>query len=133
MRRRPLLPLLALALLLGAGACDDGSEAPQEEDLSVVVIQVTFNANVPTMYQVRVNAHLGGLTDSVLTFPNSPTGRAIQSGDTLALLIPTTRMGMLDLIISGLDADGRTVAMGNGQVMIEVGKRVDTTILLSAI
>ena len=134
MRRRfSLLGLgLALALLLGAGACG-GSEAAPEEDLSVVVIQVTFNSNVPTMYQVRVNAHLGGLTDSVLTFPNTSTGRAIQSGDTLALLIPITRMGMLDLIISGLDADGRTVAMGNGQVMIEVGKRVDTTILLTAL
>ena len=132
MRRRISLPLLglALALLLGTGACG-GSEAAPEEDLSVVVIQVTFNSNVPTMYQVQVRAHLGGLTDSVLTFPNSATGRAIQSGDTMALLIPTTRMGMLDLSISGLDANGRAVAAGNGQAIIAVGDRVDVTIVLS--
>jgi hypothetical protein len=136
MRRRSFLleSVLALALLLGTGACGGDSEAtPPEEDLSVVVIQVTFNSNVPTMYQVQVKAHLGGLNDSVLTFPITKTDRPIQSGDTMALLIPTTRMGMLDLGISGLDANGATVATGNGQVTIEVGRRVDTTIVLQAL
>jgi len=134
MRRRLALfqVALALALMIGPGACGSSEMMPQE-DLSSVVIQVTFNSNVPTMYQVRVNAHLGGMGDSVLTFPASSTGRAIQSGDTMALLIPITRSGMLDLGLSGLDANGGTVAAGNGQVMIDVGKRVDVTILLSAV
>jgi len=133
MRRRLALfqVALALALAIGPGACGSSEMMPQEE-LSSVVIQVTFNSSVPTMYQVQVKAHLGGLNDSVLTFPLTK-GRAIQSGDTMALLIPITRMGMLDLNISGLDANGGTVATGNGQVMIEVGKRVDITIVLSAV
>ena len=125
---------LALATTLGPAACGgDGGEAPPQEELSVVVIQVTFASNVPTMYQVQVKAHLGGLNDSTLTFPTSNTGRAIQSGDTMALLIPISRMGMLDLNLSGLNANGTTVATGSGQVMIEVGKRVDKTIPLSAV
>jgi hypothetical protein len=124
---------IALALLAGTGACGgDGGETPQEE-LSIVVIHVTINANVPTMYKVRVNAHLGGMGDSVLTFPNTPTGRPIQSGDSLALLIPTTRYGKLDLGLAGLDANDVTVATGNGQVDIMVGRQVDVTILLSAL
>ena len=134
MRRRTALLQLALALplVLGAGACGGSGEMPEEE-LSVVVIQVTFSGSVPAMYKVRVNAHLGGMGDSVLTFPNTPNGRAIQSGDTMALLIPVTRSGMLDLGLSGLDANDRTVATGNGQVVIAVGRRVDVTIVLSAV
>jgi hypothetical protein len=38
---------------------------------------------------------------------------------------------MLDLSISGLDANGRAVAAGNGQAVIAVGDRVDVTIVLS--
>jgi hypothetical protein len=127
-----LLLAAALVLLVGTGACGGDGGEPQE-DLSIVVIHVNFNSNVPTMYQVRVNAHLGGMGDSVLTFPNTATSRPIQSGDTLALLIPTTRSGILDLGISGLDANGGTVATGNGQVLIEVGDRVDVTIMLQAL
>jgi hypothetical protein len=135
MRRRLALfqVALALALVIGPGACGSSEMMMPQEDLSIVVIQVTFNSNVPTMFQIRVNAHLGGMGDSVLTFPASSTGRAIQSGDTMALLIPTTRSGMLDLGLSGLDANGTTVAAGNGQVVIAVGSRVDVTIVLSAV
>ena len=122
-------PLLVLALAIAAGACKE--EEPAEEDQSVVVIQVTFGSNVPAMYQIRVNAHLGsGGVDSVLTFPNAATDRTIQSGDTLALLIPITRTGMLDLNISGLNRDGQVVATGTGQTTIAVGERVDKTIVL---
>ena len=132
MRRRAALLQLALALPLLLGACGDGGGMPEEE-LSVVVITVTFDGSVPTMYKVRVNAHLGGMGDSVLTFPNTPNGRAIKSGDTMALLIPITKSGMLDLGLSGLDANDRTVATGNGQVLIAVGKSAYVTIMLSAV
>ena len=122
--------LFILALVLGASSCT--AEEATAVDQSIVVVQVTFASNVPPMYQIRVNAHLGddGL-DSVLTFPNIATDRTIQSGDTLALLIPTTRMGMLDLNISGLNRDGQVVATGTGQTTIAVGDRVDKAIVLS--
>jgi hypothetical protein len=132
-RRSPLALglLLALAVSVGAGACDDGG--PQEP-VSTVVIHVNFPASVPSLYQIRVNAHLGSAgMDAALLFPDSPTPDPIPSGATLALLIPTTRMGLLDLIVSGLDAGGNAVAMGNGQTTIAVGDRVDVTIPLSAL
>jgi hypothetical protein len=130
-RRSPRALALLLALAVSAGACDDGG--PQEP-VSTVVIHVNFPANVPSLYQIRVNAHLGSAgMDASLVFPDSPTRDPIPSGATLALLIPTTRMGLLDLIVAGLDTGGSAVAMGNGQTTIEVGKRVDVTIQLSAL
>jgi len=59
----------------------------------------------------------------------SPT---VAAGATLALLIPTTRSGLLDLIVYGLDANQTPVARGNGQTTIAVGDRVDVTITLTA-
>jgi hypothetical protein len=56
----------------------------------------------------------------------------IASGETLALLIPPTRMGLLDLIVFGLDGSQNPVARGNGQTTITVGDRVDVTITLNA-
>jgi len=131
MRRwRQLLILLILALAVAAASCGDEQVTP--EDQSIVVIHVTFGSNVPAMYQIRVNAHLGtGGVDSVLTFPNAATDRTIQSGDTLALLIPTSRTGTVDLNISALNRDGQGVATGTGQATIAVGDRYDKTIMLS--
>jgi hypothetical protein len=124
---------LVLALLAGAGACGDGGgggATPEEQ--SIVVITLNFEVGVPELRQIRVNAHLADpAMDSDLYFPTAPAG-AIQSGATLALLIPTTRMGLLDLIVFGLDAGGTAVARGNGQTTIAVGDRVDKTISLSA-
>ena len=120
---------LALALLLGAAAC--GGTAGSQEDQSIVVIHVNIDASAPPLHQIKVAAHLGdfGLDDQ-LFFPVTPTAAAIPPGATLALLIPTTRSGLLDLIITGLDANQTAVAMGNGQTTIAVGERVDVTISL---
>jgi len=122
---------LVLALLAGAGACGDGGGTTPEEQ-SIVVITLNFEVGVPELRQIRVNAHLADpAMDSDLYFPTVPAG-PIQSGATLALLVPTTRMGLLDLIVFGLDAGGTAVARGNGQTTIAVGDRVDKTISLSA-
>jgi hypothetical protein len=121
-----------LALLAGAGACDDrGNGAPPEEQ-SIVVITLNLEPNVPELRQIHVDAHLANpAMDTDLYFPTVPAG-PIQTGATLALLIPTTRSGLLDLIVFGLDAGGTAVARGNGQTTIAVGDRVDYTISLSA-
>jgi hypothetical protein len=125
------LPLV-LAVLAGAGACDDGSGGTTSEEQSIVVITLNLEPSVPELRQVRVNAHLANpAMDNDLYFPTVPAG-PIPSGATLALLIPTTRMGLLDLIVFGLDAGGLAVARGNGQTTIAVGDRVDYTISLSA-
>jgi hypothetical protein len=124
---------LVLALLAGAGACGDnggGDTTPEEQ--SMVVITLNFEVGVPELRQIRVNAHLANpAMDSDLYFPTVPAG-PIPPGATLALLIPTTRMGLLDLIVFGLDAGGTAVARGNGQTTIAVGDRVYKTISLSA-
>ena len=127
MARARLLPALALLLATGASAC--GSTTGQE-DQSVVVITVNIEANVPELHQIRVAAHLGSAgMDADLYYPTSPGG-PIPSGATLALLIPTTRSGLLDLVLYGLDANQVMVARGNGQTTIAVGGRVYTTITL---
>jgi len=121
---------LALVLLLSAaGAC--GGAGGQGDDQSIVVIHVNIGAGVPELRQIHVAAHLGSAgMDADLYFPEVP--RPIQTGDTLALLIPTTRSGLLDLIVYGLDANGTAVARWNGQTTIAVGDRVDVTITLTA-
>lgn len=123
--------MLAILTVLGAGACGGGGDAVPE-DQSVVVITVNIEAGVPEVRQIHVAAHLGSAgMDADLFFPTTPQG-PIASGATLALLIPTSRMGILDLVLFGLDAGQNPVARGNGQTIINVGGRVDTTITLGS-
>ena len=129
---RSLTPALALLMVLGAGACGGSDGGGQGDDESVDVIHLYIEASVPELRQIHVAAHLGGAgLDSDLYFPTMPQG-PIASGATLALLIPTTRSGLLDLILFGLDAGQNPVARGNGQTTIMVRGRVDTTINLTA-
>lgn len=129
---RKLRLLLALAVVLGASACGDPA-ADNEEVQSIVVIHVSFDDAALELHQIRVAAHLGDEgVDSTLTFPDARTAARIPSGATLALLIPTTRMGRLDLILFGLDSAGTAIARGNGQTTLAIGQRVDVTISLGA-
>jgi len=130
---RRLFLLSTVALALGTGACGGtGSELGADGE-SVVVIHLTLDANVPELHQIHVMAHLGSVgLDSDNYFPVVPRTTPIVSGETLALLIPPSRMGLLDLIIFGLDGSHNPVARGNGQTTITVGGRVDTTITLNA-
>jgi len=133
-RRGRLMMTLVMALLVsaGAGGCGDSGGGATPEEQSIVVITLNLAAGVPELRQIRVNAHLANpAMDTDLFFPTVPAG-PIQSGATLALLIPITRSGLLDLIVFGLDAGGTAVARGNGQTTIAVGDRVDYTISLSA-
>ena len=128
MPARNLTPIVAMLMVLGAGACGGGDAVA--EDQSVVVIHVNIEAGVPELHQIHVAAHLGSAgADADLYFPTRPQG-PIASGATLALLIPTTRSGLLDLIVFGLDAGQNPVARDNGQTTIVVGGRVDTTVTL---
>ena len=132
MARARLAPALALALAMAfaTGACGDAAP-PAPEVQSIVVITVNIAAGVPELHQIRVAAHLGSAgMDADLYYPTSPGG-PIPSGATLAMLIPTTRSGLLDLVLYGLDASQTMVARGNGQTTIAVGKSVYTTITLS--
>jgi len=124
--------VLALLLAFAIGACGDGGGSGMTpEPQSVVVITVNIAAGVPELHQIRVAAHLGSAgMDADLYYPTTPGG-PIASGSTLALLIPITRMGLLDLVLYGLDASQTMVARGNGQTTISVGKSVYTTITLN--
>jgi hypothetical protein len=130
---RRLLLLSGLTLLLGAGASGCGAQTGDDgtNGDSVVIITVNFAPGVPEVNQIRVNAHLGteGVDSGDLLFPTSPRS-AIPTGSTLALVISPLHMGLLDLIVYGLDAGQNPVARGTGQTMIKVGQRVTVTITL---
>jgi hypothetical protein len=125
---------LALTLPLGAAACGDGGGGGVNTDgQSVILVHLIIDNNVPALYQVQVNAHLanGGI-DNSLYFPMSPRMQPIPSGATLALLIPTTRDGPVDLTLYGLDTDSHAVANGKGHVVLQVGgDQVEVTVPLS--
>jgi len=130
MARARLALALPLLFAFAIGACGGDAAPPPPEVQSVVVITVNIGANVPELHQIRVAAHLGSAgMDADLYYPPSPGG-VIQSGSTLAILIPSSRMGLLDLILYGLDANQIMVARGNGQTTIAVNKSVYTTITL---
>jgi hypothetical protein len=126
-RRALMLSALVVVLGAGAGGCG-GQTGDSTNGESVVVITVIYAPGVPEVNQIQVNAHLAAGADSGdLLFPNSPRS-AIPSGSTLALLIPTTRMGLLDLIVVGLDASQNPVARGTGQTTIRVGEQVTVSV-----
>ena len=127
--RSLLLSLLTLTLALALGACGDGGAAAEEQ--SIVVLRVNFDATAVELHQIRVGAHLANpAMDNTLLFPAARTPEPIPSGATLALLLPITLSGMLDLNVSGLNAMGNPVAAGSGQAIIVVGTRVYYTIEL---
>ena len=105
MMRRWRLPLV-LALLAGAGACGDGGGGATPEEQSIVVITLNLEVGVPELRQIRVNAHLANpAMSNDLFFPTVPAG-PIQSGSTLALLLPTTHVfeGMRATLATGRPA-----------------------------
>jgi hypothetical protein len=135
MIRRGREIMAALTLLIGAAGCGAGGAGIDPNGQSVVVIHVDLDPNVTTtLYQIEVQAHLGtGARDNTLFFPPSPNGRAIASGDTLALLISPTIMDSVDLVLYGRDAQNNRQASGTGQAkIVTVGAEVDTTVTLSA-
>ena len=130
-RRALVLSALAVGLGAGAGGCGGGQAGDSTNGESVVIITVNFAPGVPEVNQIRVNAHLGaeGVDSGDLLFPTSPRS-SIPSGSTLALLISPLHMGLMDLIVYGLDAGQNPVARGTEQTMIRVGERVNVTVTL---
>jgi hypothetical protein len=130
---------LAVALLLGPAACGDGGAATDggvnTDNQSIIVIHIVIEANVPELHRIRVDAHLanGGI-DNTLYFPQDMARAApITSTDTLALLIPITRDGPVDMKVYGLDAAGNPVASDPAvHVVIAVGERFDVNADLAA-
>lgn len=124
---------LALALSLGGSACGGGDGDGTSEVQSIVVLHVNFDASAVELHQIEVAAHLANpAMDNRLLFPVSPRPEPIPPGATLAILIPTTRSGLLDLSLTGFDGNHVAVATGNGQTTIAVGDRVDYTVMLMA-
>jgi hypothetical protein len=125
---------LALAMTAALGTPSCGSEAGggiDTKDQSLVVITLDIMAGVPDLYQIRVHAHLANpAMDTTPVFPPDPTPGPIASGATLALLLPNTFNGLLDLTLDGLDKGGQTVANGKGQATITVNGRTEVSIMM---
>jgi hypothetical protein len=130
--RAALALVMTLAAALGVPACgSDGVGGIDTTGQSLVVITVNIMPGVPDLHQIRVHAHLANpAMDTTPVFPPSPTPGPIPSGATLALLLPTTFKGLLDLTLDGLDNAGQTIANGKGQAMIVVGGRTDVPVMM---
>ncbi len=134
MTRRWRLTLVLAAAALGAGACGDSGGGATAEDQSIVVIHVNLEPSVPALHQIRGQrpSRQRPPWTTTCTFPTRPGRADPVRRDARASDPHRRRMGLLDLIVFGLDAGGTAVARGNGQTTIAVGERVDYTISLSA-
>jgi len=119
--------LLALLTTLPGAACDDSTTN------SLVVVTVTAAPSMPAVSQLRVRASNASSTQTKL-FPESSHGMPIvfdsSSNTSLALTLPKSRSGELQILIEALDASSNPVAVGSNKVDIVVGGRADVTISL---
>ena len=114
------LPLLAT---LVATACDESD--------SVVVVKVTADTAVPSVFQLRASVSNAGAGVTRL-FPAAPSAEPIAFDTAFSLTVPRSRTGALDIALDGLDGDGAVVANGAETVDLHVGDNVTVTIALRA-
>jgi cysteine-rich repeat protein len=114
----------ALGLLLVLQGCRQAD--------SVVLLNVEAGANIPQVAALRVTMSTAQSHDTKV-FSAQPSTNPVAFPTSLALVIPRSRSGRLDLVVEGLDATAQaTVASGTAQTIIAVGGQVQTSILLLA-
>jgi cysteine-rich repeat protein len=114
---RRLLPLLC-AVLVGCGGP------------SVIVVSVTAES-LPPISQIRITMS-NARTNSVRVYPQVDAPATIQFPTSLAIVVPHSRSGALDLALEGLDASGQVVAHGIASTAIRVGDRTNVSVTLKA-
>jgi fibro-slime domain-containing protein len=114
--------LLFLALLAGLSACKQSD--------SVVVVNVAIDADVSPIYSLRVVLSTAQSHDSKI-YPATAATAALPAQTSLAMVLPRSRSGLLDVAIEGLDVAGNSVAHGTAQTTIIVGDTATASVVVS--
>ena len=114
--------LLGLATMV-APACDKSD--------SVVIVNVSAEAGVPSVFQLRALASNAGEGQTRM-FPTAPGAQPIVFDTAFSLTVPRERSGAFDIALDGLDESGAIVANGAGSVDLRAGDNVTVTITLHA-
>ena len=115
--------LVALGILAGISSCKDAD--------SVVVVNVSINSDVQPVYSLRVSMSTAQAHDTK-TYPANASKTAMPSSVSLAIVVPRSRAGQMDLALDGLDSDGKPIAHGTAQTAIIVGGTAPVSVVLAA-
>jgi cysteine-rich repeat protein len=96
---------------------------------SAVIVKVTANPDVPSVFQLRASVSNGG-QGAMRWFPTTPAAQPIVFDTSFSLTVPHDRTGALDIALDGLDTAGTTVANGAGSVELHGGEDGSVTITL---
>ena len=115
--------MLGLGILAGFSACKKAD--------SVVVVNVSINADVSSIYSLRVAMSTAQAHDSKV-YPTTPSATAIPSSASFAIVLPRSRTGRLDLAVDGVGTSEKIVAHGTAQTDIIAGGTATVSIIVAA-
>ena len=117
-----LLPLIAL--LLTAPGC-------REPD-SVILINLDCDPDASPSHSIQVMLSEPGPRQDTKIFPASPDGQSLHFPTSLALVIPRSHSGQLNLAFLALDAVSRTTAHATERMILGEGNQATISVHLSA-
>ena len=126
-RRGPRIVVVSTAMLALVALECGGSD-------STVLLTVTAEANLAPVAHVRVTMS-NAAANNIKVFPrvgDAASSTPINFPATLAIVIPRSRSGLLDLAVDGLDAAMAVVANGAISVAINSGGRTNASVQLRA-
>jgi hypothetical protein len=105
--------ICAVVAAVALGACSGRS---------VVVVSLTADPGISSIAKIRVTMSNAGRAE-IRTYPQVDRGQPVQFPTSLAIVLPHSRSGTLDLAFDGLDASMTVVANGAAQATIKLGDR----------
>jgi cysteine-rich repeat protein/uncharacterized repeat protein (TIGR03803 family) len=115
--------LLGLGILTGLPACKKAD--------SVVLVNVSINADVPSVYSLGVAMSTAQTHDSKI-YPDKPSATAMPTSASFAIVLPRPRTGRLDLAVDGIGTSEKIVAHGTAQTDIIMGGTATVSIIVAA-
>jgi len=120
MRFHPFLLATAALVLQACG--------PQKD--SYVVVHSDVNCDVPRVFQLRVTITNNGTADQK-TLPETASAE-LGFPSTIALVLPGSRSGSVDLVVEALDNNPRIIGQGTASGTLVSGGRIDLFVQLAA-
>ena len=121
MRFHPALPATAALVVLSCSPAKD----------SYVVVHSDVNCDVPRVFQLRVTITNNGVADQKILPETASAELGFPSS--IALVLPGSRSGFVDLVVEALDDTRRIVGQGTVSGTLVPGGRIDLYVQLAAI